>query len=439
MKDKDFVIKVKKKHLVISIVILVVIVLGVKFLPGNITNTNSKGNAVDVIVLNDERCKECTQVSNQIVSQLKELFPDLSFGNVDYISEEGKKLYEETGVRFLPAILFNNNSIKQEENYSQVKKFLEQKGDYLSLRINGANFDPTGEICDNEIDDNNNGKIDCDDESCKTNPACMETVCNDGKDDDDDGLVDCDDPDCKTNPACMETICYDGKDDEGDGLIDCDDPDCEKNWACMMPKKDKPEVGLFVMSYCPFGTQAEKGILSVLNLLGDKIDSKIRFCSYAMHGKKELDEQTLQYCIQKDYNDKYLDYLACFLKEGKTDDCLKEVELSGKLDKCIAETDTEFKITEKFNDKSTWSGGRYPLFDVDKESNDKYGVGGSPTLVINGVTAERVRRDSAGLLNAICMGFRDKPAECNEELSPERPSAGFGFEEDSSGSTGGQC
>jgi len=157
-----------------------------------------------------------------------------------------------------------------------------------------------------------------------------------------------------------------------------------------------------------------------------------------MHGKKELDEQTLQYCIQKEYNDKYFDYLACFLKEGNTDECLKEVELDDKLDTCIAETDTEFKITEKFNDQSTWSGGRYPLFDVYKELNEKYGVGGSPTLVINGVTASS-GRDSASLLNAICTGFKVKPAECNEKLPPDNPSPGFGFSETSSTSTGGMC
>ncbi|MBU3942195.1 MAG: hypothetical protein KKF74_04760, partial [Nanoarchaeota archaeon] len=205
-----------------------------------------------------------------------------------------------------------------------------------------------------------------------------------------------------------------------------------------MPKKDKPEVELFVMSHCPYGTQIEKGMLPVARLLGDKIDFNINFCSYAMHGKKELDEQTLQHCIQKEYNDKYLDYLACFLKEGNTDDCLKEVELSGKMDTCIAETDAKFKITEKFNDQSTWSGGRYPLFDVYKELNEKYSISGSPNLVINGVTAKS-GRDSASLLNAICTGFKVKPAECNEELSSENPSAGFGFSATAASTSSGSC
>ena len=441
MKERNFVIKVKKKHLwaILAVIVIIAVVFAVK--PYLKNNTDLKNNKIsiidssDIIVLNDLRCKECN-VSGTI-AQLKSSFPDLVVGEIDYMDEEGKKIYGESDLTVLPAILFKDN-IKNESNYAQVEKYLEQKGDFLSLRIS-ASFDPEGEVCDNEIDDNNNGKIDCDDESCKTHPACMETVCDDGKDDEGDGLVDCDDPDCKTNPACMETVCDDGKDDEGDGLIDCDDPDCEKNWRCMMPKKEKPEVELFVMSHCPYGTQIEKGMLPVARLLGDKIDFNMRFCSYAMHMEKELDEQTLQHCIQKEYNDKYFDYLTCFLKEGKTDDCLKEVELNGKLDSCIEQTDKEFKITEKFNDKSTWSGGRYPLFDVDKESNDKYGVRGSPTLVINGITAEKVRRDPASLLNAICIGFKDKPAECNEKLSSANPSPGFGFEEGSSTSTGGQC
>ena len=32
------------------------------------------------------------------------------------------------------------------------------------------------------------------------------------------------------------------------------------------------------MSYCPYGTQAEKGLLPVVNLLGNKIDSRIIIC-----------------------------------------------------------------------------------------------------------------------------------------------------------------
>jgi len=71
-----------------------------------------------------------------------------------------------------------------------------------------------------------------------------------------------------------------------------------------LTKSDKPDVKLFVMSYCPYGLQAEKMYLPVYNLLKDKTNMGIYFVNYAMHGKKELDENLRQYCIQKDQNDK---------------------------------------------------------------------------------------------------------------------------------------
>jgi len=404
MTDKNLVVKIKKRNIWIGLAIILVIALVIIFKPfsgGNPSESVVLDDSVDVWVLNDQRCKECAQISGT-VTQLEVLFPELEFREVDYSSEEGEKLYEDTNTTYLPAIFFKD-SVKEQGNYNQVSNYLEQKGDFLSLRI-GADFDPDGEICDNGIDDNEDGKVDCDDESCSNDAACMETVCNDGID------------------------------DEGDGLIDCDDPDCEGNWQCM-PKMEKPVVDVFVMSHCPYGTQIEKGILPVLRLLGDKIDFNMRFVYYAMHGETEVNEQTLQYCIQKEYNDKYLDYLECFLKEGKTDECVEEVRLNGKLDECIAQADEEFSITENLNDESKWSGGRFPLFNVDKELNEKYGIRGSPGLVINGVVAS-ASRDPASLLDAICTGFIEKPEECSEELSSTNPSRGFGYEETGSASTG---
>ncbi|HTY44247.1 MAG TPA: hypothetical protein VMC80_03315, partial [Patescibacteria group bacterium] len=44
-----------------------------------------------------------------------------------------------------------------------------------------------------------------------------------------------------------------------------------------VPKTDKPTVELFVMSYCPYGTQMEKAIIPVLNLLKDKVNFTLRF------------------------------------------------------------------------------------------------------------------------------------------------------------------
>ncbi len=95
------------------------------------------------------------------------------------------------------------------------------------------------EICDNGIDDDRDGYVDCDDQDCWNHPHCTgnpaEEICDNGMDDDGDGLVDCDDPDCEEHPYCTTNpveICDNGMDDDGDGLVDCDDPDCEEHPYC---------------------------------------------------------------------------------------------------------------------------------------------------------------------------------------------------------------
>jgi len=194
-------------------------------------------------------------------------------------------------------------------------------------------------------------------------------------------------------------------------------------------KTDKPKVELFVMSHCPFGTQIEKGILPVVDLLKNKIDFAVKFVSYSMHGQKEINEELNQYCIQKEQTSKFNAYLKCFLsKENNTDACIQSTGINTvKLKSCIATTDKTYKITEKFNDKSTWSGGKYPTFDIFKEDNTKYGVQGSPTLIINGTTSAS-GRDSNSLLSSICSAFTTPPAECSQQLSTAAPSAGFGYD-----------
>ncbi|MBN1325852.1 hypothetical protein JW977_02625 [Candidatus Falkowbacteria bacterium] len=197
--------------------------------------------------------------------------------------------------------------------------------------------------------------------------------------------------------------------------------------ATEVPKNDKPVVEVFVMSHCPYGTQIEKGLLPVVEALGDKADIEVKFCDYAMHGEAEINEELTQVCIKKVAPGNYFTYLKCFLKEGKSSDCLKEINIDqGKLSSCISETDNQFSVTKNFKDQSTWLSGQFPLFDVYKADNEKYGVQGSPTIVINGVQAES-GRDSASLLATICSAFNTLPNECTVQLPNETPSAGFGF------------
>lgn len=190
-------------------------------------------------------------------------------------------------------------------------------------------------------------------------------------------------------------------------------------------KSDKPKVELFVMSHCPYGTQIEKGILPVVELLGDKMDFDLKFVHYAMHGKEELDEQTNQYCIKTGEPTKLIGYLKCFLVDGNSARCLTEAKIdASKLKSCVTKTDSKYKITANFNDKNTWLGN-YPPFNIDLDDTTKYGVQGSPTLIINGAEAQ-AGRDSQSLLTTICSAFNTPPAECSQTLSSETPAPGFG-------------
>lgn len=204
--------------------------------------------------------------------------------------------------------------------------------------------------------------------------------------------------------------------------------------GAQIPKSDRPEVELFVMSYCPYGIQAEKAIIPVVELLGDRISFTVRFVDYVMHGPEEMWENLRQYCIEhRVAPDKYIAYLKCFVQSGEYRKCLLESGINEEdVNACMEELSAEYEI-----EKLLRSGQRFPAFPLDAALNDRYGVRGSPTLVING-TVVPTPRSPEGLKNIICSAFTSPPPECNVALSPgvERP--GFGPMGETGGG-GGSC
>jgi len=202
-------------------------------------------------------------------------------------------------------------------------------------------------------------------------------------------------------------------------------------------KRDRPDVKLFVMSYCPYGLQMEKAYLPVYNLLKDKAEMGVYFVNYIMHEKKEIDENLRQYCIQKEQREKYYAYLSCFVKDGNFEKCLSEAGIDkDKMNSCISQTDQTYKITQSYNDKSTWLNGNFPKFDIYTDLNEKYGVQGSPTVVINDAVAN-VERSPEKFKEVVCQAFNTPPAECSQKLPEEATSPDFGLSTGSSSS--GSC
>jgi len=114
---------------------------------------------VNVLILNDKRCgQDCDMIS--IVSQLKSIFPGMSLKELDYGTPEGKALFERLNITVLPVVLFDS-TVSKGEGYSNVQRYLEQVGEYQSLRI-GSNWDP---YCDATQEH-------CSDSKCKERVSC---------------------------------------------------------------------------------------------------------------------------------------------------------------------------------------------------------------------------------------------------------------------------
>ncbi|MDP2161083.1 MAG: hypothetical protein Q8K02_11410 [Flavobacterium sp.] len=67
---------------------------------------------------------------------------------------------------------------------------------------------------------------------CSSDDKKKVEICNNGIDDDGDGFIDCADFDCNESPFCAVEICDNGIDDDGDGFTDCEDFDCNDFPGC---------------------------------------------------------------------------------------------------------------------------------------------------------------------------------------------------------------
>jgi len=76
-----------------------------------------------------------------------------------------------------------------------------------------AVYDPLFELCDDEVDDDGDGDVDCADSDCVADPICLpEVACHDDLDNDGDDQVDCADFDCVGAPACGVGACVPDRD-----------------------------------------------------------------------------------------------------------------------------------------------------------------------------------------------------------------------------------
>jgi len=197
-------------------------------------------------------------------------------------------------------------------------------------------------------------------------------------------------------------------------------------------KSDKPTVELYVMSFCPYGIQAENLMKPAFDLLGEKAEFKVRFIASvagntvdsikSLHGTLEAQEDLRQLCIQKYYDAKtFWKYLSNFNSA-----CASFSSDSASLERCWKSAATKYGIdTSKIETCASGSEG-INLLKEDEKLVNQFGISGSPTILINSVRYEGVR-SSESFKSGICSAFITSPSECSQTLSS------------SSGSVSGGC
>jgi glutaredoxin len=186
-------------------------------------------------------------------------------------------------------------------------------------------------------------------------------------------------------------------------------------------KVDRPKVELFVMSFCPYGVQAEQIMKPVYDILGNYSDIEVRFIANvggdrpqdvdSLHGTNEAMEDMRQLCIAKYYGkDKLWTYLNDF-DAG----CYSTYRDSAALNTCWKGVADKYGInTTKIEDCVNTEGVQ--MMRAEEALTAQYGVSGSPTVVINGVTYSGARSSSA-FFDAICATFNTPPAVCGTTVS----------------------
>lgn len=201
------------------------------------------------------------------------------------------------------------------------------------------------------------------------------------------------------------------------------------------PKTSTPKAELFVMSFCPYGNQAEELMMPVVNLLTNKVDLELHYVIYSdyaknlaaqgysalatdycfsdeekycsMHGIQELNQNIRELCVQKYQKDKLWNFIeeinyTCTYQD--VDSCWENVA------KNLGMNVQQIKTCQKSE--------ALDILAQEAELNEKYGIQGSPQLIIN-KTEYLGSRTSEGYKQAICSAFESQPEECSQVLGSE--------------------
>jgi hypothetical protein len=182
---------------------------------------------------------------------------------------------------------------------------------------------------------------------------------------------------------------------------------------------------MFVMSFCPYGNQAEAGLVPVVEQLADSAEFEpvyiiyvnasrngyecttndgVEYCS--MHGNAELWQDVREKIIFNKYGEKkWAEYVGgvdseCSLTDIGT--CWLTVANATGVDAAA--------VTAEFD------ANKFAILDAEIAKAAQYGVRSSPTILINDYTYSGARTPVAYQAK-VCEAFNSAPGACGTELS----------------------
>ena len=187
---------------------------------------------------------------------------------------------------------------------------------------------------------------------------------------------------------------------------------------------NRPQIDFYVMSFCPYGNQAEEAIASVYNVLKGKADFNPHYVIYSnyaggsskyciengtycsMHGVQEVHQDIRELCVNKYMGtDDYFKFIVAINKKCNSrnvDSCWENIAKDLNL------SVSKIKECEK-NESASLAKQEYNL-------NKIWHVSGSPTVFIDGQLYTGKRTPQA-YLNALCGAFEKAPKECSTKIS----------------------
>jgi len=205
--------------------------------------------------------------------------------------------------------------------------------------------------------------------------------------------------------------------------IDFFDPTTTKTKQMKVVEQGAKDVTIdfYMMSYCPYGNQAEEGLEPVFQAMKNDVTFRPRYVWYenykgggpsycvdegsqycSMHGVQEGNQNIRELCVYKYTGaDEFFEFALAMNKQcssSNADTCWEGVADSLGLD-----TD---KIKQCEADESI------ELAAIDKKDGDVLGVRGSPSVFINNKQYNG-QRTPEGYKQAICAEFADPPESCS--------------------------